>query len=67
MQIIEAQHDAAAVLEDPCDIPFPKAVKRTEPPEFQPREVRFVRKDGITDFSDLQAAMKTGKTAAPGI
>ena len=26
-------------------------------------EVCFVRKDGITDFSDLQAAMKSGKTA----
>jgi bifunctional non-homologous end joining protein LigD len=27
-------------------------------------EVCFVRKDGITDFSDLQAAMKSGKTAS---
>jgi bifunctional non-homologous end joining protein LigD len=26
-------------------------------------EICFVRKDGITDFSDLQAAMKSGKTA----
>lgn len=26
-------------------------------------EVCFVRKDGITDFSELQAAMKSGKTA----
>lgn len=26
-------------------------------------EVCFVRKDGITDFSDLQSAMKAGKTA----
>jgi bifunctional non-homologous end joining protein LigD len=27
------------------------------------RKICFVRKDGITDFSDLQAGMKAGKTA----
>jgi hypothetical protein len=30
-------------------------------------EICFVRKDGITDFSGLQAAMKAGKTASLGV